>query len=233
MKHFTLFTLILVTLAAIVLVACGDDDDGGGNGTPTVSPGGSINANAVQQLRDLAGKWSGVSGKVTYTLTNAAGDANVVVTRQSGNSRIDHTLADRTTTVIVLSDVGYSCSTLGNTCASLPVDQAKESAGFIPFVGSLADSDSLEAIIAGSSGVEGASGRNIAGRDTACIKISGDLGGIPGPGTFCFSDDGLLLYIGLEGTAAFEMTARNIEEAQESDFEPPYTVVSPQATAAP
>ena len=231
MKQFRLVTSLLVVLAAALIIACGGDDDGG-DGTPTVSPGGSINANAVQQLRDLAGKWADVDAKVTYTLTNAAGDANVVVYRQSGNSRIDHTLADRTTTVIVRSDVGYSCSTLGNTCASLPVDQAKESAGFIPFVGPLADSDSLEAMIAGSTGVEGASGRNVAGRDTACVKVSGALSGIPDPATFCFSDDGLLLFISYEGPSGFEMTATSVDEAQDSDFDPPYAVVSPQPTAA-
>jgi hypothetical protein len=216
-------TGLLAALACAVLTACGDDDDAPATPTPTVNP--SSDPNAAQQLLDLAEKWAEADAAVTYTLSNVAGDAEVAVYRRGPETRIDHTLA-KTTTVIVRSDGGYSCSSESNSCALLTAEDAKAAAGFIPFVTALADEATLGATIAAAEGIEEAPGRRLAGRDTACVTVSGVLAGIPGPSELCFDEDGLLLFVGYAGQQSFQMSATEVRDLQDGELDPPYVVVT-------
>jgi hypothetical protein len=203
-------------------MACGSGDD---DSTATPVANASLNTDAEQQFRELTGKWGNASARITYTLTNAAGDAQVVVSRRDSRSRIDHTIAGRTSTVIVREDGGYTCLNATNSCGALSTADASAAASsFIPFVVPLADTAGVNAIVAGAESMELVEGSEIAGAEATCIKADGNLGDISGPTTFCFSEDGLLLRIKYEGFVPFDMTASAIEDAEESDFDPPYAV---------
>jgi hypothetical protein len=182
-------------------------------------------------LRDLAGKWGEARTKITYDLASASGsltsDAQVIVYREAPDRRTDHIAASQTTTVIVRTDLGYVCVDTGATCVLLAAEEAESSAEFVPFVGDLADTAELDAIIAGATALESAPARNVIGRQTNCIRAGVDLGGIPGEATWCFTEDGLLLAVNLSGGAqTFEVTATVIGEPEEADFEPPYAIAT-------
>lgn len=219
-----LTTALLAAAAFMLFAACGGGDDGpDGTPTPTINP--SSDANAAQQLLDFAERWAGAEATINYTLSNVAGEAQVVVARRGSETRIDHTLA-KTTTVVVQDEAGYSCSSESNSCALITVEDAKAASGFIPFVTALADKANLAATMAAAEGIEGAPGRSVAGRDTACLRVNGTLAGIPGPTVFCFDAEGLLLFVGNEGQHAFEMTATSVRGLQGGDLDPPYAVVT-------
>lgn len=156
----------------------------------------------------------------------------MIVFRQPTRIRIDHTLGDRFTSIVVRENEGYSCSGLSNSCALVSAEEAAEAATFVPYVTTLADSESVNKIISGADSIEIVDSETIAGEEPTCVKATGTLGGIAGPTTFCFSEDGLLLAVKYEGTPAFDMTANEIGEIEDSDFDPPLVVITVPPTAS-
>lgn len=229
----------IVTAAGLLLMACGGgDDDPDTTVTVSPEPNPSLDAGATQQLRDLAGKWGETVTKITYALNSASGsltNASQVVLYQEGpDRRIDNIGVNGTATVIVRTSLGYTCLDTTSTCALLTTEEANSAAEFVPFVSDLADNAGLKAIIAGATELESAPARNVIGRETSCLKAAGNLGGIQGEATWCFTEDGLLLAINYSGGAqTFDMTATTIEGTKATDFEPPYTVATLPPTATP
>jgi hypothetical protein len=231
--------LLAVVLACALTIACGDDDN---SGTPTASStaGASQDAGAAEKLRDLAQKWGQAETKITYDLDSTYGStalqAQVIVYRKPPNSRIDYTRTDVANYVIVHEDGGYSCAPQGTSgsCALLSSAEAQSAAAFVPFIEPLASGEGTAAIVAGATTMQSAPDQTIAGQETSCIHAGGNLAGIPGDAIWCFSQDGLLLsqsYVGAGQT--FTMTATKIEQVEDSDFDPPYVVITLGPTASP
>lgn len=238
MNRPTIITVAAALAVSLLLAACGGDDDSGGTGTPSPTINTSLDAATVQEFRDLTAKWADASAKITFNLVSNAGGvpagAKVVVYRKAPDVRLDHSSTAKTTIVIVRPEVGYSCTDVARSCAQLSPADAAAAAEFVPFVGPLADSAGVDAIINGATKMEQAEDQEVAGRAVKCIDVSGDLGGLPGEATFCFTEDGLPLSIGYDGGAqALQLTATAIEEAKDSDFEPPYIVPTLPPTGTP
>lgn len=233
-----LAALATITFALFLLfAACGGDDNPGGTVTASPAPNASLDAEATQQLRDLAGKWGAASTKITYDLTSTFGsltsERQVIVYRETPDRRIDYISDSQTTTVIVRPDLGYSCIKIPVTCGLLTTSEAEAAIEF-PFINDLGDSAGLDAIIAGATALESVQDRNVIGRQTKCLTATGDLGGNRGEATWCFSEEGLLLSINYAGAAqTFEMAATAIEGIKVTDFDPPYPVATIPPTATP
>jgi hypothetical protein len=226
--------LAAVLSSMVAFPFCGDDDEKEAS-TPSPTRNARIDASIEGQFRDLAGRWAEATPRITYTLVNAAGEAEVTYYHRGVNRRIDHTLHGRTTIIIVRDVDGFSCLSDVNTCAQINREAALAASEIVPFLGPLATTDGLDAIVRGAESMEVTDKREIAGIEATCIKATGDLGGISGPTTFCFSEDGLLLFTGYEGPVPLEMTATKVDQSEDSDYDPPYAVASlaPTATASP
>jgi hypothetical protein len=243
--HRLLFAAIAAT--CLILAACGDDDDspdGTVTGTPasaTGTPAASLDADSVQQLLDFSDGWAEANAKITYDFHSASGstarDAQVVIYQSLPQSRVDIIQPDAMSAIISNEDIGYSCLSQGEaeSCALLSASEAEIAADVISFLGDFGNAERTQALLNGLTELATAPSQAVAGHETTCLKATGTLVGIPSASaTWCFTEDGLLLHQEFTGgSLSFNMTATAVEEAQDSDFDPPYPVVTVPPTPTP
>lgn len=233
--------LMLAVLGGALLLACngddGDDGDGGNGDDPAATqPADGEDGDAdgesselSDELRDLAAGWGVSDVKVVYNMTTTvAGESEdstmTLFWKPPDAWRIDMTFGGVDTTLISSEGTAYVCTT--GQCIESPIEGALP----VPFLGSLTDPDEFTGLVDESiAGVDiNRSSESIAGVDATCFSYEGTIAGEAGAGSFCFSDDGMLLRMqaGGTGTGAFSLEATSVEdEVSDEDLEPPFPVL--------
>lgn len=240
------FLVSIVAIAALVLMAaaCGDDDNSGsqasktaaasqagatgGSSATAASASGDNGGDAGDELKNLAGDWSKVNAKITYTFSSTIADqpTNFTMTMYSRppDSRIDFDYGDQRKSITI--DAGgktYTCVPDADTCFGGASQGSATSS--LPIFGAVADPDSIDSTVGGVAGLEKYSD-NIAGEDVDCFKASGSAVAEQGELVWCFSNDGLLLLSSFKAAGSeFSTKATEVSrDVSDSDFEPPYPV---------
>jgi hypothetical protein len=209
--------------------ADGDDGDGDGDGDGASDEG-------IQELASLAAEASeGIVAKITYRImSEAAGETmegEWVLVQRPPDSRIEiageQGGEEFRTIIINAGGKTYLCADAGGEQSCLTTDiEATETQTAL--LDPLFDIPEELAEDAEDVDLIDKSERQIAGIDATCFTVSGALSGLgEGEGEVCFSDDGLLLYLGGEtGGETFIFEATEVStDVTDDDFEPPYDVV--------
>jgi hypothetical protein len=241
--------LMLAVLAGALFLACnggddGDDDGGDAGGQAAATQpadgdgegdgdGGDADGDAggdvSGELRDLAARWGVTEVKVVYnmstTLAGESQDSTMTLYWKPPDSwRMDMAVAGLDSTLISAEGKAYVCTT--GQCIETPIEDAIP----VPFLGDLTDPDEFAGLIDDSiTGVDiDRSSETIAGVDATCFSFEGTFEGEAGAGSYCFSDDGLLLRLEAGGTdtGVFSLEATSVEdEVSDEDLEPPFPVL--------
>ncbi|MDP2675527.1 MAG: hypothetical protein Q8Q00_11590 [Dehalococcoidia bacterium] len=236
--------LVLVAALALLvalLAACKSDSKGGktptsdktpaSRETPTVGGGGGDGG--VQDLADLASQAAeGLTAKVTYQYTTETNgqttEAEWVMVQRPPDSRFEIVSTngglESRTILIQTEDKSYICiSASGSeTCLESTTDETQGQAA--PFAGLLGFAQTVADDISGLGAVD-KSEREIAGVHANCF--SADAAVLGGASEFCFSDEGLLLFLKTEAAAgsSFTWEAKSAStDVTDADFEPPYEI---------
>jgi hypothetical protein len=242
--------LAVALLLGLLAAACDGDDESeappadetpaagetpaadGGDGEGTDGAG-------LQELRELetlaAEASEGITAKVTYRITSeAAGETfegEWVLVQRPPDSRIEiagEEGGEEFRTIIISAGGKYYLCTSGageETCLATEAEQAEAGTAALDPLFAIPqelaqDAEDVDLV--------GTSQRSIAGVDATCFTVSGALAGVgEGEGEVCFSDDGLLLYLGGETageTFIFEATSVSTD-VTDADFEPPYEIL--------
>jgi hypothetical protein len=222
--------------------ACNSDGDDGGNDSPTATAdaaddgdSGGDGSTLGDRIRDISNDYEVVAAKVVYDFTASGADGEdfdtqlTLITRPPSDSRMEFSSDEGTIIAITTSDASYSC--VGGAgedfCFDLPVEDSD--LGTLPFFADFTDVDEIRDIADAEADVDiDEFDDTIAGEDVNCFRTTGDIDGDVGEGSWCFTDDGILLLASFSGTtlgveSTFEMRATSFDRnVSDSDFEPPY-----------
>jgi hypothetical protein len=236
----------LVASVAIVGYACGGggDNDGDSSGddngpsatqTPADTGGGdnttgSVTATAAEQATATSTSDANLppaKGKVTYTYDDTKADGTpssgtFTVYTDPPNVRSDTTESDGTLTVVIETpDATYFCAGSSSSCY-LSSDTGNLESLFLIYRDWFATAQEQGISLTESS---------IAGTDAFCY--SGEDNGETN--TICISDDSLLLSLDgtlHDGTKSHWLATSYSTDVSDSDFEPPYPVITVAPTPA-
>jgi len=207
--------------------AAGDD---GGGGDDSSGDGSTLG----DRIRGISDDYEVVAAKVVYDFTASGAGEDfdtqlTLITRPPSDSRMEFSSDEGTIIAITTSDASYSCvGGVGESfCFDLPVEDSDLAT--LPFFADFTDVDDIRDIADAEVDLDIAEfDDTIAGEDVNCFRTSGDVAGDVGEGSWCFTDDGILLLASFSGTAlgaesTFEMRATSFDRnVSDSDFDPPY-----------
>lgn len=219
--------MLAVSMLGLLAAACsgggGDAGDAGDAGDET----------APQELLALAERAvAGLTVRVTYDVTSEADgeiiEAEWVVVQRPPDTRVEFssTGGDEASRTIIISVGGnaYLCTSAGGEDICLVTGTDGVDGQTAP-ISALFDLSQQITEDVSAVGIVDRSEREIAGIDATCFEVDGELAGL-GKGEVCFSDEGLLLFLGgdVDGASStFEATSVSTD-VTDADFEPPYEV---------
>ncbi|MBI2914032.1 MAG: hypothetical protein HYY03_08940 [Chloroflexi bacterium] len=222
-----------VSLAALLLAACGGGGDNDKSPGATSPDGGSPAATATPmvspgvELDLLSRAWAKKTAKVTYDFTSGSDSGTMTLYWRPPDWRMDLSSSDSgDVSMIVAGGASYLCSE--NSCLSIAGPEAPQVPP-LPFLGSFTEPDALSQSIA--EDVAGAeikrSTQSIAGQPTGCYEASSQGNNLQ----WCFTIDSVLMrFVGSSGAAGagdFRLEATDlIRQLSDADFQPPFPVTT-------
>lgn len=228
----------------LVFAACGgdgDDDNGGEPAATDAADGGDTtpaddeptaddsgdNGDASSELEGLVAQAQQHEVTIAYDFSGGGLDGTMTLYAKPPDAwRIDLETPDGSFILITTSDTTYICTPeAGGSCLESPGGSGASPVPFLDFLTSPgALTDLLGANVAGVN--VDRSSETIAGEDATCFSVSGDATGQSGSGTYCFTDDGIMVRLLASSEAGeFSLEATSVERSvNDADLEPPYDV---------